>query len=182
MFVTVSDFDDTLFPSHHFMNLIDKADVKFPEISQNIKELITTALGFGPVYIITNATTSWVQKCQVQHLVDCDQIFNQVTIWSTRELGMNIVKTSVFMKLLYLFQTDEIHHLIAMGDSFGDRDAALHMHKILGDKIYVKNIKFINTPSLRHLQQQQMLVKQNFETLRIKAEHMDLMLTILNRT
>jgi hypothetical protein len=178
MIITVIDWDDTLFATTHTLK---HNSTTLPKLSLSIKQLLESALSVGSVYIITNANSEWVELCVQRYLVECQDIFENIPVWSTINTGISLktplykMKTVAFEELKHFFLNKPgKHHLISMGDNKYDRDAALSIQHSIGNHVYVKNIKFIEKPSLESLLDQHKILDINFKEL-VKSDcHIDL--------
>jgi len=193
MIVTIFDWDDTLMCTSHILNREGNSGdnsegnsqttlEKYEKISHNICELISIAKAHGTVFIVTNASLRWVHECIFKNLTpEVEEMMKSVGIFSTVDSGIAEKydfpdrKKIAFAKLNGLFnkRNNTKHTLLCIGDCNHDRDAANHTREKIRDSTYVKNIKFIQAPSLDILISQQNLCISILPSLYTSEVHMD---------
>lgn len=162
MIHTVFDFDDTLFATSWSTG---KQPLKLKELTESICDIISTAAKYGKVYIITNATMSWLRQCTDTFLTRTD-IFENVDILSTIDSGISSMvaiqywKTLAFEKVLsHLISDGDHHQLLSFGDNQYDRDASLYMRS-KHPEVIVKNVLMLERPDIDQvICQHKLLVK-----------------------
>lgn len=161
MFITVFDWDDTLMATSHFQTNEDE-NIDTTRLSTNIRRLVSIAKTLGQVYIITNAEIGWVHQCINELLIDCEIILDQAHLFSTVDtrissnLELEFWKSVAFNRVQALFtKRSRNNHLLCFGDCENDRLATLRVRDRIGDYVHVKNVKFLEQPSLDLLIEQQ---------------------------
>jgi hypothetical protein len=160
MFFIIFDWDDTLFPSSHLTKSMTKEEYEtyFPVLGKHIEKLLNLAMMLGKTYIITNAQHRWVLQCVQKHLPHLQKLIEDVHIKSVPDLelascsGIEYKKTIAFHKILSKDFNPyyDTHELISIGDSPFDRQASVSIMNTYTN-IKVKNIKFIENPSIQSL-------------------------------
>lgn len=184
MRIIVFDWDDTLFPTTYLLSKNEDPELEFPLISQNIKTLLSIAKKYGHVYIITNAHILWVEKCILNHLIDCEDILKNVHIISTINSGIAnytavpLRKTVAFQRVTGLFTGRSVdNQFISLGDSEYDRAACVYLREKLRG-VLIKSIKFSNVPDYKQLLAQQNKILETLEELLLVQTDLDLMLEL----
>lgn len=154
MIVFVFDFDDTLFPTTYFNS--NNFSIPNEIVSKSIINLLTAALRYGKVFIITNANKDWITLCS-KHLPLFNNILSAVELISVRELQLDkgldfsLWKTEAFHQTLKpLFDNNYNHHLIAFGDNIYDHTAAVSIRNTYIN-VLVTSIRMCISPSLNQL-------------------------------
>jgi hypothetical protein len=160
MIITVFDFDDTLFPTSHYVNkkkedgeLFEKHEIE--KICNNIRTIYNISKNNSTkIHIITNAQISWIDMILNNYFSSCMDVFNNIEIISSVDEGFSenrdksMWKTYTFIfKLYQYFNNNENHELISFGDCIFDREAAMNIKKIFPNVI-VKNILLFHKPNL----------------------------------
>ena len=89
MIITVLDFDDTLFATHHFST---SHVYTCEELSKSIGEMLDIVNRLSHVYIITNAQKAWVEYCMKKFVPECKQLEKMIEsgkIVSTIDTGIS---------------------------------------------------------------------------------------------
>lgn len=185
MLFFVFDWDNTLMPSIHWED--SGRTGCYPTISKSIVELITLAQTLGKVYIVTNASGGWVEKCLDEAVPGCAHLIRSLirslSLISTVDSGIStkhpfhLWKTIAFVSLWESLPQDEEHHMISFGDCVHDRDAALHIKDIYSDST-VKNIKFVVDPTGEQIHRQHKLLVNTLRRIVDHGDHLDLKLNI----
>lgn len=183
MSITVFDWDDTLMATSHW----NKTSQTYPNISANIISLINKAKTYGKVLIITNAEYGWVTDSCLDALPGIEKTLNSITVISTPFKGYNegcssTWKTRAFLSELPQYFTSTVKQLVCFGDSLYDREASQKIQSIYGEKITVKNIKFMESPTVEQLEKQQRLMIDCITDIYEYDGSMDLMLTIYSES
>eukprot|EP00624_Nannochloropsis_granulata_P003470 evm.model.NODE_27573_length_56350_cov_23.676434.9 len=162
----VLDWDDTLFPSSfvdrkkliHARGLDDlpvELQRGFAELEKAATRLVTTAVGFGTVLIITNAQTGWVELCVSKFMPDMMAVLD---VSLQKSLGT------------------PLRNILSFGDSMEERTAV----KIAAGQLQsrAKSIKFLDAPSPRQLHQQIEVVTDCLEWIWRHNGDLDVVLTL----
>ncbi len=178
MNIVVFDFDDTLMASSEVRK---KSDTNFEIISSNIDLLINSAKTFADiVFIITNAEKKWVLHCANTYLYSSKDTLLSLPIISTVDRGYNVDndiefwKSIAFVDVLGEFFTEPgKHRLFCIGDCIYDREAANSVREIYNN-VSVKNVLFVQNPTIESLAKQQNLLYTHLEYLIKSKKHVDL--------
>lgn len=189
MVFIVFDFDDTLFPSSH---LTEEKNLEIcPELIDSINQILETASRHGQVIIITNAHKVWVKNCVEKYLPGCHQLQKHLegeSVFSTLDDGLtkdtdgkpvdvSLWKTIAFQKKFdHHFKDGNYHHLVCFGDNYFDRLAALYI-KDKYKNVLVKNVLFMQRPSLELILRQHKIIAKTLQFLSTHQGHLDLVLT-----
>jgi len=182
MIVAVFDFDDTLYASSYLKTETEK---KSQELADSILLLMETAKKYcNKIYIITNATKAWIKLCTTEYLPGCELLCDKVDVISTQdswyskgEEKFETWKIKAFDDVLKpLFQNQEQKHtLLSFGDAMHDRAASASLRN---EHITVKNIKFVEAPTLDQLLYQQKIICHVFDHIYNFEGDLDLMMTV----
>lgn len=179
MYLTILDFDDTLFCTTHVLRQPD-GSVQLTELSQTIRDILLFAKTYGNVFIVTNADLNWVEKCVDSLELSCKDSFVGVHVFSTINTGIAELyspedrKTIAFRKLAGIFTSrGAMHHLICIGDSIYDRKASIVLRNQIHSVCFVKNVKLLNEPTLTELLLQHFIILANIKDLYEIEKHTD---------
>lgn len=181
MFITIFDFDDTLFSTTHSLT---EEQLDYTELSNSINLLLELAIQQSDLcYIITNAEISWIKLCIEKYLKDCDLFTKNIKFFSTVDNGYDIDevvqnwKKDAFLKVLEPYISDsQKHDILSIGDSEHDRKAIIN----LGEKypnVNIKSVLFIEKPKIDYLIRQHKTIQDNFNYLKTYEGRLDLQLT-----
>ncbi|GAB5029505.1 protein kinase [Nannochloropsis oceanica] len=194
----VLDWDDTLFPSSfvdrkkliHARGLDDlpvELQRGFAELEKAATRLVTTAVGFGTVLIITNAQTGWVELCVSKFMPDMMAVLDaSVRVVSARSSFERYFpgdplcwKAAAFAHELHQLQKSlgtPLKNILSFGDSMEERTAV----KIAAGQLQsrAKSIKFLDAPSPRQLHQQIEVVTDCLEWIWRHNGDLDVVLTL----
>lgn len=194
----VLDWDDTLFPSSfvdrkkliHARGL-DELPVElqrgFAELEKAATRLVTTAVTFGTVLIITNAQTGWVELCVSKFMPDMMAVLDaSVRVVSARSSFERYFpgdplcwKAAAFAHELHQLQKTlgiPLRNILSFGDSMEERTAV----KIAAGQLQsrAKSVKFLDAPSPRQLHQQIEVVTDCLEWIWRHNGDLDVVLTL----
>jgi hypothetical protein len=194
--VIIFDWDDTLLASSFLHTRGYRLDTNMPpneEVDSNLKLLeqsvisvITLALKYGEVNIITNAETGWVQLSAQKFLPGVVPLLSKVTVISARSTyevhhpdAPLKWKFHAFQDRLSPFfsETKANKHVISFGDSHVEREAVRAVTRgVVNTR--TKSVKFAERPSMEQLRRQIELVTSCFQYIYTHDGDLDLMLTI----
>lgn len=184
MTIIVFDFDDTLFATSFFLET--KEQYK-PDLARSADELVKTARRHGTVYIITNATGSWINQCCEEQLKDCPNILKTVEegkMYSTVDHGFITLfsgpsKYKAFQHFLGSHFENELSskQLISFGDMLTDREAALGIKEKYKD-VAVKSVLMSPKPNFDELLKQHLLITEAFHLLHSYQGDLDLAMAV----
>jgi hypothetical protein len=166
MRIIITDFDDTLFPSHDFL---ERGKENLEGVDESIKKLLDLFLKHGDkIFIITNGSTDWVRECLFLKLFIPVEMFENIEIISTVEKGHNqgdiwYWKQHAFFEVLDPILSDEEKHtLISFGDADWDRVASFNIKNSF-PSVTVKHIKLIIQPTREQLLFQHQGLRDHFQ-------------------
>jgi hypothetical protein len=194
--VIVFDWDDTLLASSFLHTRGYRLDPNMPpceEVDSNLKLLetsvinvLTLALKYGEVNIITNAETGWVQLSAQKFLPGVVPLLSKVTVISARSTYEAQHPDAPLKWKFHAFQerlsplfseTKTNKHVISFGDSHVEREAVRAVTRgVVNTRC--KSVKFAERPSMEQLRRQVELVTSCFQYIYTHDGDLDLMLTI----
>lgn len=192
--VIIFDWDDTLLASSYLSakgyrldsSLDSDTELKaeLRELEQCICKVITMALQYGEVHIVTNAEHGWVQLSAEKFIPAVLPLLNQVTVLSARSTFEPTYpeaplkwKLCAFQHKLKVSECKKPKNVISFGDSHVEREAVQHATRGLSNT-KTKSIKFAERPSMEQLKKQLELVTNCFQYIFTHDGDLDLMLTI----
>jgi hypothetical protein len=196
----VFDFDDTLLPTTFLAarglkydsptELTQPIQKELDIISTSVGHLLSSALEYGNVTILTNAETGWVQLAAQRFIPGVMHLLHRCKIVSARTCYERMYpndplkwKLSAFHEhysAMFPLSEDGAtlkYNLLSFGDSIVEREAFLVAAKSLSCS-YRKSIKFAEQPTLEELCKQQELVTAHIADLSDFVGDLDLHLTI----
>jgi len=194
--VIVFDWDDTLLASTFLSSKGYRLDcnmVRCPDVEAQLRELersvcnvLSVALQYGRVHIITNAETGWVQMSAQKFIPAVVPFLNLVTVLSARSTHEAQFpdspikwKTTAFHETITksLTRMDLTKNVISFGDSHVEREAVREVTRGW-ECTRTKSVKFHERPSMEQLRRQLDLVRNCFQYIYAHEADLDLMLTI----
>jgi len=192
--IIIFDWDDTLLASSFLSSKgyrLDTHTKRTPEVDVQLKELersviavLTLALRYGEVHVVTNAETGWVQLSAQKFLPEVVPLLSRVTIVSARSMYEGLYPESPLRWKVCAFQ-DRLQcagrrshkNVISFGDSHVEREAVRTVTRGLSNT-KTKSVKFAERPSMEQLRRQIELVIGCFQYIYSHDSDLDLMLTI----
>jgi hypothetical protein len=191
------DWDDTIlcssFLSSKGLRLdSDPAKVKeyeaqLTEISHSILNLFNTALQYGPVTVVTNAETGWVQLSCQKFIPLVVPMLSKLTIISARSTYEPMFPGSPLKWKYYCFQeritslsppnSKREKNILSFGDSHVEREAVRACTRGMPNT-RTKSVKFAERPSMEQLRRQVELVTNCFQYIHNHDGDLDLQLTV----
>jgi len=191
------DWDDTIlcssFLSSRGLRLdSDPARVKefesqLTELSHSVIALLSLALQYGPVTVVTNAETGWVQLSCQKFIPLVLPMLNKLTIISARSTYEPQFPGSPLKWKYYCFQerimslqaptSKRERNVLSFGDSHVEREAVRACTRGM-ERTRTKSVKFAERPSLEQLRRQIELVTNCFQYIYSHAGDLDLQLTV----
>jgi hypothetical protein len=190
--ITFFDWDDTLLCSSyltdHKLHLMSTDEELLPhvdalnKVANAVVHLLTTALQFSPVCIVTNAEEGWIQQSTQRFIPNVLPLLLQVQIISARSTYEQehpntpvVWKYAAFKDLLnatVLKGPMRQKNVLNFGDSMTERDAILAATR---DHIFIKtkSLKFQHQPSIDLIIEQLITTSQYFEVIHEYVGHMD---------
>jgi hypothetical protein len=191
------DWDDTLlcssFLSSKGLRLdSDPAKVKelesqLTELSHSIIAVLSLALQYGPVTVVTNAETGWVQLSCQKFIPLVLPMLNKLTIISARSTYEPMFPGSPLKWKYYCFQerinalaapgSKREKNVLSFGDSHVEREAVRACTRGMTNT-RTKSVKFAERPSMEQLRRQIELVTNCFQYIHNHEGDLDLQLTV----
>jgi hypothetical protein len=202
--VIIFDWDDTLLASSFLSSRgyrLDSDMEKTPEheqVEQQLKELesavtslLTMALSYGAVHVVTNAETGWVQLSAQKFMPGLVPLLSKVNILSARSTFEPAHPDSPLKWKFFAFQDKLSNHysssdyktsgakknVISFGDSHVEREAVRAVTRSM-PATRCKSVKFAERPSTEQLRRQLELVTNCFHYIHHHDGDLDLQLTV----
>lgn len=174
--VTIFDYDDTLVGTSYMNRLGDQflseADQQLlRRTARRARAMLEMAAAHGQVYIVTNATASWVAYSAELWAPQLIPVLEEVHIVSARDQfeaaypgDVAQWKIQAFLELSRSLDPGLVTNLIVIGDAEFEMDAAKAMSKKF-DEVVLKTIKLQPQPSLSELSKEVELVAGKFQSI-----------------
>lgn len=194
--VIIFDWDDTLLASTFLASKGYRLDcnmVRCPDVEAQLRELersvcnvLSLALQYGIVHIITNAETGWVQLSAQKFIPAVVPLLEKVTVISARSTYEARFPDTPLKWKLAAFQEQIAKSLnapqltrnvISFGDSHVEREAVRTVTRGW-ENTRTKSVKFHERPLIEQLRRQLDLVRNCFQYIYSHEADLDLMLTI----
>jgi hypothetical protein len=195
--VIIFDWDDTLLASSFLsakgyrldnnMQRCCEVDAQLKQLEKSVSAVLSLALRYGEVHVITNAETGWVQLSAQKFIPAVLPLLEKVTVISARstyeqqypEMPLKWKVCAFQDNLTKQFtQSDPcIKNIISFGDSHVEREAVRTVSRSFSN-VKTKSVKFAERPSMEQLRRQIDLVTNCFEYIYSHEGDLDLMLTI----
>jgi len=194
--VIIFDWDDTLLASSFLSSKgyrLDSTIERTPDIDSQLRDLeqsvcsvLSLALSYGCVHIITNAETGWVQLSAQKFIPAVVPFLSKVKVISARSTFEGMFPESPLKWKFYAFQeklsksfsemkTEK--NIISFGDSHVEREAVRAVTRGLPNT-RTKSVKFAERPSMEQLRRQIELVTNCFQYIHSHDGDLDLQLTV----
>ena len=193
-FITIFDYDDTIFPSTWVSQIIkmripisEEIKSQLDLVDKNATTLVQEACKHSIVLIITNAEEGWVQESSKLFMPRFYSLLDSLTVVSARSRYEHLSPSCSTIWKEQAFK-DEIEKLscvndslsiLSIGDSLHERNAIISYSKF-NSKALVKSIKMIECPSPSHLATQQKLIFNSVCQMIFSSSKLDLKLSIQN--
>jgi hypothetical protein len=198
--VIVFDWDDTLLASSYLSskglrldsapNRVAELDAGLRELESSVISVLTLALQYGDVAIVTNAETGWVQLSAAKFIPAVVPLINQLaasnSIISARSTFESKYPDSPLKWKYYAFQSKlsglfndskRVKNIISFGDSHVEREAVRACTRGFPNT-RTKSVKFAERPSMEQLRRQIELVTNCFQYIHNHEGDLDLQLTV----
>ena len=182
--IILFDWDDTLLCSTYLMKhsffedeknkqnkISDLRREKLAKLEFQVLRVLTLAISYGDVYIITNASQGWVEYSTVKFFPSVTKLLSQLTIISACTLygeqfpdDSRMWKIATFAKVAELYNKNIVTNLMCMGDSFIEMEAAQKMASLFKE-IFLKTVKFRELPKPEQIIKQLSLVSEQFKAI-----------------
>jgi hypothetical protein len=188
------DWDDTLLASSFLFSkgfrldtdiTCDETVAQLKELERSVVGVITLALRFGAVHVITNAETGWVQLSAQKFLPAVVPLLSRVKVVSARstfeerhpQAPLKWKFCAFQESLTIVSECKSTKNIISFGDSHVEREAVRAATRTLANS-RTKSVKFAERPSMEQLRRQIELVTKCFHYIFHHDGDLDLMLTI----
>jgi hypothetical protein len=194
--VIIFDWDDTLLASSFLSSKgyrLDSTIERTPDIDSQLRDLeqsvctvLSLALSYGCVHIITNAETGWVQLSAQKFIPGVVPFLSKVKVISARSTYEGMFPESPLKWKFYAFQEKlsksfadmkTKKNIISFGDSHVEREAVRAVTRGLPNT-RTKSVKFAERPSMEQLRRQIELVTNCFQYIHTHDGDLDLQLTV----
>jgi hypothetical protein len=194
--IIIFDWDDTLLASSFLSSrglrldtdkskLVD-LDAALRDLEQAIISVVTLALQYGEVHIVTNAETGWVQLSAAKFIPAVVPLLNRVSVLSARSTYESRYPDAPLKWKYYAFQ-DKLapsfaepkrqKNILSFGDSHVEREAIRAVTRGFPNT-RCKSVKFAERPSMEQLRRQIELVTNCFQYIHHHDGDLDLQLTV----
>jgi hypothetical protein len=187
--IAIFDWDDTLFCTKYLetfqLNFTDIFSFKYsleetnPYLLNQLKELENSIIQLFyeivecnfQIFIVSNADLKWIENCLVHFFFDLNTFIKDenIKIYSAKNIfnGVSscLCKIKCFKKVILdnFKDTNLILKILSIGDSKHEKKATLNLCKLnYYEKINVKFIQTIRSPSLRSIILQLNYIQENF--------------------
>jgi hypothetical protein len=193
--VIIFDWDDTLLASsflhqkgYRLDNTLpadEEVDTQLKQLEASVCNVLTLAMKYGDVHIVTNAETGWVQLSAQKFIPGVVPLLSKVTVISARSTFESQHPDAPLKWKFHAFQERVAHlhelksnkHVISFGDSHVEREAVRAVTRGMTNT-RTKSVKFAERPSMEQLRRQIELVTNCFGYIYTHDGDLDLMLTI----
>lgn len=201
--VIIFDWDDTLLASSFLSSRGYRLDSEMEktheheQVEQQLRELeaavtslLTLALTYGTVHVVTNAETGWVQLSAQKFMPGLVPLLSKVTVLSARSTYEPMHPDSPLKWKFFAFQEKLAMHygmdykpagpkknVISFGDSHVEREAVRAVTRSMA-ATRCKSVKFAERPSTEQLRRQLELVTNCFHYIHHHDGDLDLQLTV----
>lgn len=193
--VIVFDWDDTLLSSTFLSSLglrldsdrarVEEHSAALSALANAVIALLNQALTYGPVTVITNAETGWVQLSAAKFIPAVVPYLAKLHIVSARSTYEAMFPDSPLKWKFHAFTTllqpvwasKRERNILSFGDSHVEREACRAATR--GQPMTrTKSVKFAERPSVEQLRRQVELVTNCFEYIFNHCGDLDLQLTV----
>lgn len=194
--VIIFDWDDTLLASSFLsgkgyrldtvMESDEEVDGQLRELEQSVIAVITLAMQYGMVHVITNAETGWVQLSAQKFMPGVVDVLSKVNVISARSTYEYMFPKQPLKWKYYAFQEElqcsfrgyeGAKNVISFGDSDVEREAVRAVTRGF-TSTRTKSVKFAERPSMEQLRRQIELVTNCFQYIHNHEGDLDLQLTV----
>ena len=178
----IFDWDDTLCPSTFMLKTerTDEIEHELRKLERLVSHVLTLALEYGHVFIITNAQQGWVEVAVATYMPTLKYWIDKVTVVSARSRFEPLYPNNpIAWKIRAVVEslTDlSPKQILSFGDSYVERIAMLETAKQKNISC-IKNIKFIENPTIVQLSKQWEVLIPIFSNIVKKNKNIDMFLT-----
>jgi len=167
---------------------VRELESQLTEISHSIIAVLSLALQYGPVTVVTNAETGWVQLSAQKFIPLVVPMLAKLTIVSARSTYESMFPDSPLKWKYYCFQERisamaalsgglKERNVLSFGDSHVEREAVRACTRGMPNT-RTKSVKFAERPSMEQLRRQIELVTNCFGYIHSHEGDLDLQLTV----
>ena len=187
--IAIFDWDDTLFCTKYLetfqINFSDLFSFKYsieesnPYLLNQLKDLENSIIQLFyiivennfEIFIVSNADLKWIQNCLIHFFFELNTFIKEqhIKIYSAKNLFNGISSSQCKIKCFKKVIVDNFKDtnlnlkIFSVGDSKHEKKATLNLSKLnLYEKVNVKFIQTINSPSLRSIILQLNFIQENF--------------------
>jgi len=202
--VIIFDWDDTLLASSFLSGRgyrldtemekspeADLVDAQLRELETAVCTLLTMAMSYGHVHVVTNAETGWVQLSAQKFMPGVVPLLSKVNVLSARSTFEPAHPDSPLKWKFFAFQEKLSAHfntdykvspgskknVVSFGDSHVEREAVRAVTRGM-NATRCKSVKFAERPSMEQLRRQLELVTNCFHYIHHHDGDLDLQLTV----
>ena len=188
--VIILDWDDTLLCSTYLFPYISsnvfelsKEDSKYLKHLENfVFQLLCFCIDKGDTYIVTNASTGWVEMSASVFIPEITKLLPKINIQSARDNFERLLpgdnrkwKINTFMNIKENYGFNKILNLICIGDSLHELEAAFNLRKEFLEP-FIKTIKMQTKPTLIELVKELKVINTSIEDIYNKAKNLTITL------
>ncbi|UKK01229.1 hypothetical protein MACK_002042 [Theileria orientalis] len=182
----IFDYDDTILPTYSLTllqrprfttKLSEEVIQELGKLGDAVLENFMTALSYGTIVIVTNASSDWVSQSVERYLPKVGEflIKYKIRIISARDrfgnslLAQKHWKYFIFIDLIEeqfirQLKSGEPFSVISIGDGSEEREACMKLVGIFKNQGWTfKNLKFLNQPSYNCLTLEHVLLQKSFK-------------------
>lgn len=156
------------------------------DLEQSVINVLTLAMTYGEVQIVTNAETGWVQLSAQKFIPGVVRLLSKISVLSARSTYEEMCPGEPLKWKFYAFQerlakTFELQgierNILSFGDSHVEREA---IRAVTRGRPYTrtKSVKFAERPSIEQLQRQIELVTNCFQYIYNHEGDLDLCMSL----
>jgi hypothetical protein len=196
--IIIIDWDDTLYPTtwmnNNKINLRDniikeKYMLFLKDLDKSISNLLRNINKRGDIYIITNASISWIDTC-LKTLPNTDDIIRNGNIRkiSARDIYQNkypakewkiITFGNLIKSIMTKINNEDVLNIISLGDADYEYNALINLENIINrNKYLLKSIKFISKPEYNYILDQLHFINNNHNNIINKIGFIDLIIDV----
>jgi len=166
---------------------VKELEAQLTELSHSIIAVLSLALQYGPVTVVTNAETGWVQLSAQKFIPLVVPMLSKLTVISARSTYEPMFPGSPLKWKYYCFQeritalsppnSKREKNVLSFGDSHVEREAVRACTRGMPNT-RTKSVKFAERPSMEQLRRQIELVTNCFQYIHNHEGDLDLQLTV----
>jgi len=194
--IIIIDWDDTLYPTtwinKNKINFTDKIIKEnymlfLKDLDNSISNLLINLNRRSDIYIITNASISWINTC----LISLPKTENTINNGNIRKISARDIYQSKYQakdwKILTFsnlikdisnkVDNNDILNIISLGDADYEYNALLNIDNLnIDNRFLLKSIKFITKPEYNYILDQIEFINENYNNIIDKFGFIDLII------